>query len=151
MSPEERLRRARLRTLAARRRPGEHQLTFTTRAAVLALAFCAVLLTLSYPLKEYFGQRGQISKARAQAASLEQQVSSLTKQHADAQDPSQVENDARTRLHYTFPGQQNYQVVGPPPAPVKPAVIKQGHAKVPVDPNATWYQRLWDSDVTASK
>jgi cell division protein FtsB len=151
LSPEERQRHARLRALAARRRSGDRQLTFTTRAAVLALAFCAVLLTLAYPVREYFAQRSQISEAQAETSALQQQADALTKQHAQAVDPTQVENDARTRLHYTFPGQKNYQVVGPPPAPAKPAVTEQGHAKVPTDPNASWYQRLWDSDVAASK
>jgi cell division protein FtsB len=151
MSPEERQRHARLKALAARRRSGEPHLTFTTRAAGLALAFCAVLLTLAYPVKEYFGQRGQISSARAQSAALEKQVASLTQQHENAQQPAQIEIDARTRLHYTFPGQKNYIVVGPSPAAAAPVIAEQGHAKVPVDPNATWYQRLWASDVTASK
>lgn len=151
MSPEERQRHARLRALAARRRSGEPHLTFTARAAGLALALCIALLTLAYPLKEYFGQRGQIDSARAQAASLEKQVADLTSLHAAAQTDAQVEKDARERLHYTFPGQQTYVVAGPTPEPPKPAETKQGNAKVPVNPNSTWYQRLWDSDVAASK
>ena len=151
MNSEERQRHARLRALAARRRAGEPPLTFTARAAVLALTFCAVLLTLSYPVKEFFGQRGQISDARAQSAALQKEITALTQQHTVAQTPEQVELDARTRLHYTFPGQKTYIVVGPVPDATAPTVAEPGHAKVPVDPDSTWYQRLWASDVTASK
>jgi hypothetical protein len=75
----------------------------------------------------------------------------LTQQHTDAQTDAQIEKDARARLHYTFPGQQTYIVVGPTPDPAKPTEVKQGNAKVPVNPDSTWYQRLWDSDVAASK
>jgi cell division protein FtsB len=151
MSPDERQRQARLKALAAKRRSGEPHLTFTTRAAGLALAFCAVLLTLAYPVKEYLGQRGQINSAKAQSVALEKQVASLTEQHQNAQTDSQIENDARLRLHYTYPGQQNYIIVAPTPVATAPAIAEKGHAKVPVDPDATWYQRLWDSDLTASK
>ncbi|HEY5336015.1 MAG TPA: hypothetical protein VIJ71_08340, partial [Mycobacteriales bacterium] len=34
-----------------------HLLAFTSRAAVLGLAVCVMVLTLAYPLKEYLGQR----------------------------------------------------------------------------------------------
>ena len=104
MSPDERQRQARLKALAAKRRSGEPHLTFTTRAAGLALAFCAVLLTLAYPVKEFFGQRGQINSAKAQSVALEKHVASLTEQHQNAQTDTQIENDARLRLHYTYPG-----------------------------------------------
>jgi len=145
MSPTARAARVR-----ANEEPSGSRLTFTTRAAVLALVFCAVLVTLAYPLKEYLDQRGQIRAAEAEQSTTAAHVQQLTKEHAQAQQPAVVEEQARQRLHYTMPGEQNYVVVTPPVAP-KPTVQHPGHAKVPVDPNGTWYDRLWGSTAAAGK
>ncbi|HVV30992.1 MAG TPA: septum formation initiator family protein [Mycobacteriales bacterium] len=117
---------------------------------MLALACCAALLTLAYPLKQYLDQRSQISAARSEGAALQKQLDELTREHATAQDPATTEQQARERLHYTRPGQQNYIQLTPPQA-AKPTVKEPGHAKVPIDPDATWYSRLWDSTVVAGK
>lgn len=145
LSPQAREQRAQQASASNGRR-----LTFTTRAAVLALVFCAVLVTLAYPLKEYLDQRGQIRDAAAQERSAQQRVAQLTHQHQQAQQPSVVEQQARERLHYTLPGQQNY-IVLKPAVPAAPTVQHPGHAKVPVDPGGTWYDRLWGSTVAAGK
>lgn len=123
-------------------------MTLTTRAAVLALAFCAVLLTLAYPVKEYLAQRAGIAAQRAQQRATEQRVAALAGQHAAAQSPTQVQADARSRLHFVMPGQKNYIPLHPPSTPAPP-VASPGHAKVSLDPRATWYGRLWNSDVAA--
>jgi cell division protein FtsB len=149
LSPQARAVRAQQRAATETEATGR-RLTFTTRAAVLALVFCAVLVTLAYPLKQYLDQRSQIRTAAAQERSTEQRVKQLTTQHQQAQQPAVVEEQARQRLHYTLPGQQNY-IVLQPVAPARPAIEHTGHAKVPLDPGSTWYDRLWDSTVVAGK
>ncbi len=125
-------------------------MALTTRAAVLALAFCAVLLTLAYPVKEYLAQRAEINSQRTEERTTMARLAELTRQHAQAQNPSQVQIEARSRLHYVFPGQQNYIELSPP-APHAPPVAAAGHVQVPLNPRDTWYGRLWNSDVTAGK
>ncbi len=119
----------------------------TTRAAVLALVFCAVLLTLAYPLKQYLDQRGQINHVASANKATEQRLRALTQEHQQAQNPDTVEREARERLHYTYPGQQNYIVIAPS-SPV-PAAAEPGRATVPRNPGSTWYDRLWGSTVAA--
>lgn len=117
---------------------------------MLALVFCAVLVTLAYPLKQYLDQRSRISAATADQHAMQQRVAQLTHQHAQAQQPSVIEQQARERLHYTLPGQQNYIVLHPA-TPTTSNVQHPGRAKVPVDRGATWYDRLWGSTVAAGK
>lgn len=121
-----------------------HSLTFTSRAAVLGLSLCAVVLMLAYPTKEYLGQRSAIAAAHREQAQLQSQIDALTRQHAAATDPTQVEAQARARLHYTLPRTRNYIQVAPPPT-----ATKAGNATVPADPGGSWYGQLWASDRTA--
>lgn len=125
-------------------------MAFTTRAAALALAFCAVLLTLAYPGKEWLAQRSDIQQAQSDQVAMQRHVDALERQHRLAQTPAQTMADARSRLHYVLPGQRNYIPVAPLTAPA-PAVTRRGRATVPVAPNSTWYARLWRTDVTAGK
>jgi cell division protein FtsB len=126
---------------------GQARLTFTTRAAVLALSLCAVLLALAYPLKQYLAQRSQINSLAAQERATELRVQQLAATHAKAGDPAYIEQQARARLHYTFPGQLGYLPLRPPPATTK--TPPHTRLAVPTDPGRTWYDRLWRSDVTA--
>ncbi|HEV7207859.1 MAG TPA: hypothetical protein VGN54_03875 [Mycobacteriales bacterium] len=156
LNPQQLAERAERRAAAAATRPvttpstAGARLTFTTRAAVLALAFCAVVLTLAYPVKAYLAQRAEINSQRTEQRTTLTRLTQLTRAHAQAQDPAQVQIQARIRLHYVFPGQQNYLELAPPAVPAAP-VAEAGHAKVPLNPHATWYGRLWTSDVAAGK
>jgi cell division protein FtsL len=125
-----------------------HSLAFTSRAAVLGLAVCVMVLTLAYPFKEYLGQRSQIAAEVSQQNALRADIQRLTAEHQAATDPTQIEQQARARLHYTFPGQKNYIQLAPA-APTKTAPVKAGNATLPTDPGGTWYGKLWTSDQTA--
>ncbi|MHB8341250.1 MAG: FtsB family cell division protein [Mycobacteriales bacterium] len=120
----------------------------TTRAAILGLALCAVLVMLAYPLQRYLSERGQLAALRASEAAQRARV--LTLEHLQQlwQQPSYIEEQARLRLHYVLPGQANYLVAGPT-TPSTPAVRREGRASVTADPGAPWYARLWSSDVSA--
>lgn len=125
-----------------------HSLAFTSRAAVLGLAVCIMVLTLAYPLKEYLGQRSQIAAAVTQQKQLRADIQRLTAEHQAANDPTHIEQEARARLHYTFPGQKNYIQLAPAaPKPTAPA--KAGNATLPADDGGSWYGKLWSSDRTA--
>jgi hypothetical protein len=115
---------------------------------ILGLVLCALVLALAYPLQEWLSQREQIARTRAAVAAAQQSVAALTKQKAELSEPGYIENQARLRLHETFPGQQIYQIIRPPVATVR----REGQldrASVTNSPTAPWYTRLWSSDVAA--
>jgi cell division protein FtsB len=136
-------------TRDARPTAAAHSLTFTSRAAVLGLTLCAVVLMLAYPTKEYLGQRSAISAAETQQRRLEAQIATLTQQHAADTSPAQIEAQARARLHFVSPGTRNYIQVSPPAAAPAPAAVRAGNATVPTNPSGTWYGTLWGTDSTA--
>ncbi len=122
-------------------------LTLTSRAAVLGLTLCAVVLMLAYPTKEYLGQRSQIAAAQAEQRQLGQQLQALAAAHARNLDPAQIEAQARARLHFTTPGTRNYIQLAPVVPPAK--ATRAGHAIVPAGADGSWFATLWGSDTSA--
>ncbi|HEY5334714.1 MAG TPA: septum formation initiator family protein, partial [Mycobacteriales bacterium] len=90
----------------------------------------------------------QIAAAVAQQNGLRADIQRLTAEHQAANDPTHIEQQARARLHYTFPGQKNYIQLAPA-APKPSAPVKAGNATLPTDAGGTWYGKLWSSDKTA--
>ncbi len=109
----------------------------TGRAGVLALALCAVMVTVAYPLRQYLAQRTQIAHVKQQNSVIEQQVAALQSELAKWSDPAYVAIQARERLHYVLPGETGYIVPNPSPShePLgMPTPTQQG-----------WYDRLWST------
>lgn len=123
----------------------------TTRAAVLALVFCAVAVTLAYPVREYVAQRAQIAALRAQEKAQLAAVQELRKQNAQWADPAYIRQQARERLHFVEPGETAYIVLTPPTA--KPVVrVPQVSGQAPiVASGGTWFGRLWGTVEVASR
>jgi cell division protein FtsB len=115
----------------------------TTRAAVLAVIVCALVLALTYPIRAYVGQRGQIRKLEQQRAAARSRVAALEHDRAQWDDPAYVEAQARQRLRYVKPGEKSLVVIDPAPASTaaRPAAVDPRTA-APDDP---WYQRLWST------
>lgn len=141
---ERRVRRESRLTRAALRRTA-----LTKRAAVLGIVVCMLVLTLAYPLRSFLSQRAQIRDVAAQNAQDRQQVAQLQQTVDRYKDPKYIEQLARTRLHYQFPGDQVYYL--PRPSPSAPVVRREGHAKVSVTPEKAWYDQLWGSAVSSGK
>ncbi len=127
-------------------------LTFTTRAALLALALCAVVLTLAYPAREYLAQHRQINQLAAQVNRERADVAALKLAGRRDADPAYIEEQARTRLHMQFPGEIVYQL--PPPPPVKVGKQQAGAVRTPELPGRSsqaWYSQLYRSTVESGK
>ena len=81
-----------------------------------SLAFATVLLvlaiTLAPPLQRFFAQRAQINAYRIQLASAQSTLTAAQHELEQWNDPAYVEQQARTRLHYVFPGERQYVVLG---------------------------------------
>src|SRR6202161_4650336 len=109
----------------------------TSRAAVLAVVICAVVLSLAYPVREYLAQRQQIGQLVAQRQTMLAQVKNLQAQEVKYSDRSYIEQLARQELDMCFPSTQCYVIEGSDPQ------ISTARAQ-PSGP-APWYAKLWQS------
>jgi cell division protein FtsB len=116
-------------------------LSTTRRAAVFAIVFCALALSVAVPLRTYLGQRDDVALQEQRQAELRSQVETLEERKAQLDDPAQVEAEARRRLRYVMPGETPYMVELPGEADGEtgdePA---KGKAK-----DESWYQLLWNA------
>jgi cell division protein FtsB len=118
-------------------RPQLRPTKLTGRAALLAVVMCAIALSLAYPVREYIGQRQQIDQLLATQQSLSQQVKDLQARDKQYSDPSYIEQQARDQLHYCFPTEKCYVIIGNSAAP--DATSKQKATPM------SWYSKLWGS------
>jgi cell division protein FtsB len=140
------------RTLRGYARAHTASLTLTTRAALLGLAICAVVLTLVYPAREYFAQRRQISDLQQQVAADKQNITDAQLANKLERDPKYIEDQARERLNMVMPGDQVFQL-RPTPVP-KAGKQKAGAVQTPelLGRNAqSWYSQLYRSVVESGK
>jgi cell division protein FtsB len=81
-----------------------------------SLAFATTLLilaiTLAPPTQRYFAQRAQINSYKAQIAGANATLKQAQDELLKWNDPAYVAQQARTRLHYVFPGERQYAVIG---------------------------------------
>jgi cell division protein FtsB len=103
----------------------------------LALALCAVMVTVAYPLRQYLAQRSQISSVEHQNSVIEQQVAALQSELAKWSDPAYVAIQARERLHYVRPGETGFLVPNPSPS--------DEPLGMPTPTQQSWYERLWST------
>jgi cell division protein FtsB len=122
----------------------------TTRAAVLALVLCAIVVALAYPVREYVAQRAEIAALRAQERAQRAAVDELRRQAARWDDPAYIRAQARERLHFVEPGETAYVVLTPPTP--KPAVtVQQPTGQVVTVTGGSWFDRLWGTVEVAGR
>jgi cell division protein FtsB len=122
----------------------------TTRAAVLGLVVCALLMSAALPLREFLGQRSEIAELRQAQAAARARVAALEEQKARLEDPAYVAALARDRLHFVRPGETAYVVIAPSAAPAAPKDAQRA-AAAPAGPEAPWYSQLWGSVRSADR
>ena len=113
----------------------------TTRAVVLLLVLAALVMSLAYPLREFIAQRAEIGALQRELALREKGVSALLAQEGRWRDPAFVEQQARERLHYVFPGEKGLVLLSPDD--VKTA--REPEVRIPSVPEVPWYDALWTS------
>jgi cell division protein FtsL len=109
----------------------------TSRAAVLAVVICAIVLSLAYPVREYVAQRQQIDTLIAQQQAMLAQVKTLQAEQARLSSQPYIEQLARQELDMCFPGTQCYVIEGGQ-SPINGAIPQPAGL-------APWYARLWRS------
>ncbi|MCU1602436.1 MAG: divIC [Frankiales bacterium] len=122
----------------------------TTRAAVLGLVVCALVVSAALPLREYLSQRGEIAAAQARLAAKQRHVAQLLEQQKLLQDPAYVKKLARERLHYVLPGETPYVVISPSSSPA-PSDSTARTGVTAAGPEAPWYSQVWGSVRAADK
>ena len=82
------------------------------RNLAMATVLFVVAITLAPPLQRYFAQRAQINALRVQLHDSQATLDTATNELAKWNDPAYVASQARSRLHYIFPGEHQYIVLG---------------------------------------
>lgn len=113
----------------------------TTRAVVLLLVFAALVMSLAYPLREFVAQRAEIGALQRALTIHEGRVDALQAQQQRWRDPAFVEQQARARLHYVFPGETGLVLLSPDD--VKQA--RKPEIRIATEPQVPWYDELWTS------
>ena len=116
----------------------------TTRAAVLGLVLCALVVSAALPLREFLSQRADIRQLEQSQAAARARVAALEEQKARLEDPDYVAALARDRLHFVRPGEVAYVVIAPSAAPATPTDARRA-ASAPAGPEAPWYSQVWGS------
>jgi cell division protein FtsB len=116
--------------------------TLTTRATLLAVVICVLVLTLAYPLRLYLQQQAENAALAKQNAAAQARVDALKAEVAKDGDDAWVPDEARRRLHYVLPGEKTYVMpVAPSPSPAA------GNGRGRSRPDEAWYSQLWSQTV----
>jgi cell division protein FtsB len=100
--------------------------TLTGRAAILVLVLAALVVTLAIPLRAWMSQQAEIAALEADVAQSRERVESLRAELKDWEDPAFVIAQARSRLHFVFPGEVGYVVLGEDDRPIVPEEERAG-------------------------
>ena len=114
----------------------------SNRTLITGIVLFAVAVTLAPPLQHYFTQRAQINSLENQLADNQAMLEKATQELALWNDPEYVASQARARLHFVFPGERQYIVVGNDEITSQndePKVSEQLPVGIP------WYSRLISS------
>ncbi len=114
------------------------------RNLAVATVLFVVAITLAPPLQRYFAQRAQISALRVQLHDSQATLDAATNELAKWNDPAYVASQARARLHYIFPGEHQYIVIG---ATTESALAGKAAGKISTDipSGLPWYSKVISS------
>jgi cell division protein FtsB len=84
----------------------------SNRALIVGIVLFVVAITLAPPIQNYFTQRAQINALKTQISDNQAMLDKAADELAQWDDPEFVASQARARLHFIFPGERQYIVVG---------------------------------------
>jgi cell division protein FtsB len=113
----------------------------TGRAVVLILVLAALVMSLAFPLREYLAQRSAIAVAEQREALLKDRVQELQGEVDRWSDDAFVEQQARERLHYVYPGETGLVLLTP--EDVQKA--RKPEIRTSTEPDVAWFDTLWGS------
>ena len=110
----------------------------TGRAVILIVVLAALAVTLAIPVRAWLSQRAEIATLEQEVLDSRDRVTDLQTELSDWNDPAFVIAQARSRLHFVFPGEVGYVVLGADDRPVTAAPAAE-------EPAQPWYSQLWES------
>jgi cell division protein FtsB len=116
----------------------------TGRAAILVLVLAALVVTLAIPLRAWLSQQAEIAALEVDVTQARERVEGLRAELKDWEDPAFVIAQARSRLHFVFPGEVGYVVLGEDDRPIVPEEEREAE-------QAPWYSLLWESTRQADR
>ena len=84
----------------------------SNRALIVGTVLFVLAITLAPPIQHYFTQRAQINSLKTQISDNQAMLDKAAAELAQWDDPEYVASQARARLHFVFPGERQYLVVG---------------------------------------
>jgi cell division protein FtsB len=84
----------------------------SNRALIVGIVLFVVAITLAPPIQHYFTQRAQINSLKNQISDNQAMLEKAAAELAQWDDPEYVASQARARLHFIFPGERQYIVIG---------------------------------------
>lgn len=124
--------------------PGREGGRFSGRAALVALILLVLVISYASSVRAWLQQRDDLSEARAELASTQDEIAGLKETQRRWDDPAFIEQQARLRLGWVLPGEVGYRVIGADGEPLGETVV----APDPLADEATspdWYASLWGS------
>jgi cell division protein FtsB len=119
----------------------------SNRALIVGFVLFVVGITLAPPIQHYFTQRAQINSLKTQISDNQAMLERAAAELAQWDDPEYVASQARTRLHFVFPGQRQYIVVGDDEYTEDDQQTKVS-GQLPV--GTPWYARLISSIISTN-
>ena len=114
----------------------------SNRALIVGIILFALAVTLAPPIQHYFTQRAQINSLRTQLSDNQKMLDAAATELAKWNDPEYVASQARARLHFVFPGERQYIIIGN-------GEITEGEQETKVSEQLPiglpWYSRLISS------
>ncbi len=84
----------------------------SNRALIVGIILFALAVTLAPPIQHYFTQRAQINSLQTQLSDNQKMLDAAAAELAKWNDPEYVASQARVRLHFIFPGERAYIIIG---------------------------------------
>lgn len=111
----------------------------STRALIFGIVLFILAITLAPPLQHYLNQRAQINSLRTQLSDSQKMLANAQAELSRWNDPNYVANQARARLHFIFPGERSYVIIGPEQS-ADPNQNTKISNSFPI--GIPWYQRI---------
>lgn len=114
-------------------------------AAAIVLVVVGVLLAvyLAMPVRTYFQTQSDRAAEVSRSERLQRENEDLRHQEALQQDPGYLEQQARDRLQFVYPGDYPYRIQFPPAPVASPEEVAQQRSE-----QNPWYTNLWETIAT---
>jgi len=118
------------------------------RGAVIGTLLVVLALSALYPIRQYFGQKGELKQLTAQEVQLAARIQQLSEEKARLLTDDEIERIAREELGMVRPGEVAFAIV--PKAGAKgPAPASAPGVSTEKPSGPSWYERWWGAVINS--